>query len=46
MNECLGKTFIDRKLCESWNLNFHSVHIINLTEFSNYMGFTGFMKKS
>ena len=36
MNECLGKTFIDRKLCESWNLNFHSVHIIDLTEFSNH----------
>ena len=34
------------RLCESLNLNFHSVHIILLAEFGNYMGFTVFMRKS
>ena len=39
MNKCLGEFFHDWRLCESWNLNFHSVHTIISAEFSNYMGF-------
>ena len=48
MNECL-EFFHDWRLCESLYLNFHSVHTIILTEFSefsSYMGFIELMKKS